>query len=48
MKFSRVIIIDKSDVDARGEGQRLKVKVTEVKANFTPIWAFQDHNNNSS
>ena len=31
MKFSGVIAIDKTDVHARGQGQRSKVKVTEVK-----------------
>ena len=31
MKFSRVITNDKSDVHAKGQGQRSKVKVTEVK-----------------
>ena len=31
MKFSGVITIDISDVHAKGEGQRSKVKVTEVK-----------------
>ena len=30
MKFSGVIISDKSDVHAKGQGQRSKVKVTEV------------------
>ena len=43
MKFS-VITIDKSDVHAKGEGQRSKVKVTEVKTNFAPIWGFLDRN----
>ena len=31
MKFSGVITIDRSDVHATGPGQRLKVKVTEIK-----------------
>ena len=31
MKFSGVITNDKSDVHAKGQGQRSKVKVTEVK-----------------
>ena len=31
MKFSGVITIDRSDVHAKGQGQRSKVKVTEVK-----------------
>ena len=31
MKFSAVITIDKSDAHAKGQGQRSKVKVTEVK-----------------
>ena len=32
MKFSGVITSDKSDVHAKGQGQRSKVKVTEVAA----------------
>ena len=35
MKFSGVISIDKSDVHAKGQGQSSKVKVTEVKTQFT-------------
>ena len=31
MKFSRVITIDRSDVHAKGQGHRSKVKVIEVK-----------------
>ena len=31
-------------VQAKGQGQSLKVKVTEVKTNFAPIWAFPDRN----
>ena len=44
MKFSGVITIDKSDVHARGQGKRSKVKVTEIKTQFspfptvTPVW----------
>ena len=44
MKFSGVITIDKSDVRAKGQGQRSKVKVTEVKTQLsrlrtvTPLW----------
>ena len=44
MNFSGVITIDRSDVHAKGQGQRLKVKVTEVKAQLsrfrtvTPVW----------
>ena len=44
MKFSGVITNDKSDVHAKGPGQRSKVKVTEVKTQFrrfwtvTPVW----------
>ena len=34
MKFSRVITNDKSDVHAKSQGQRSKVKVTEVKTQF--------------
>ena len=44
MKFSGVITSDKSDVHAKGQGQRTKVKVTEVAAQHnrfqtvTPVW----------
>ena len=44
MKFSGVITIDKSDVHAKGQGQRSKVKVTEVNTQLnrfrtvTPVW----------
>ena len=44
MKFSGVITSDKSDVHAKGQGQRSKVKVTEVTTQFnrfrtvTPVW----------
>ena len=44
MKFSGVITSDKSDVDAKGQGQRSKVKVTEVTTQLncfrtvTPVW----------
>ena len=38
MELSEVITTDKSDVHAKGEGQRSKVKVTEVKT----IWAVWD------
>ena len=31
MQFSGVIIIDKSDVHTKGQGQMSKVKATEVK-----------------
>ena len=34
MKFSGVITNDKSDAHAKGQGQRSKVKVTEVKTQF--------------
>ena len=34
MKFSGVITIDKSDVHAKGQGPRSKVKVTQVKTQF--------------
>ena len=40
IKFSGVITIDKSGVHAKG--MRSKVKVTEIKANFAPIWMFPD------
>ena len=35
MKFSGVIINDKSEVHAKGQGQRSKVKVTEVKTQLS-------------
>ena len=44
MKFSGVIIMVKSDVHAKGQGQRSKVKVTEVNTllsrfrTVTPVW----------
>ena len=44
MKFSGVIINDQSKVHAKGQGQRSKVKVTEVTTQFnrfrtvTPVW----------
>ena len=43
-KFSGVITIDKSKVHAKGQGQRSKVKVTEVTTQLnrfqtvTPVW----------
>ena len=40
MKFPGVITIDRSDVHAKDQGQMSKVKVTEDKTNFAPIWAF--------
>ena len=40
-KFSVVITINKSDVSAKGQGQRSKVKVTGQK-NFDPIWTILD------
>ena len=52
IKFSGVIAIDRSAVHAKGQGQRSKVKVTEVKTQFnrlrtvTPvciyIWQWND------
>ena len=44
IKFSGVIAIDKSDVHAKGQGQKSKVKVTEVMTPLsrfrivTPVW----------
>ena len=44
MKFSGVITSDKSDVHAKGQGQRSKVKVTEFTTQLyrfqtvTPVW----------
>ena len=34
MKCSGIITIDKSDVHANGQGQKSKIKVTEVKPNL--------------
>ena len=34
--------IDKSDVHVECQGRRSEVKVTEVKTNSAPIWAFPD------
>ena len=36
-KFSGVIIIDGRDIHAKGQGQRSKVKVTEVMTPFSRI-----------
>ena len=44
MKFSKVIIINKSYVHAKSQGQRSKVMVKELKRNLTQIWAFLDRN----
>ena len=44
MKFSGVVTNDKSDAHAKGQGQRSKVKVTEVNSQLsrfrtvTPVW----------
>ena len=44
MKFSGVITVGKSEVHAKGQGQRSEGKVTEVKTQFsyfrtvTPVW----------
>ena len=44
MKFSEVVTNDKSDIRAKGQGQRSKVKVTEVNSQLrrfrtvTPVW----------
>ena len=46
MKFSRVITNDRSDVHAKGQGQRSKVKVTEVNTQLSrfrtvaPVWIY--------
>ena len=37
MKFSEVITNDKSDVHAKGQGQRSKVKVTVVKTQLSHL-----------
>ena len=37
MKFSGVITNDQSDVHAKGQGQRAKVKVAEVKTQLNRI-----------
>ena len=44
MNFTGLITTDQSDVHAKGQGQRSKVKVTEVKRNFAPICVFLDRN----
>ena len=44
MKFARLITIKRSDVHAKGQGQKSSIKVTEVKTNFAPSWAFPDRN----
>ena len=38
MKLSGVITNDKSDVHAKGQGQRSKVKVTEVNTQLNRFW----------
>ena len=38
MKFAGVITNDRSDVHAKGQGQRSKVKVTEVMTPFSRFW----------
>ena len=38
MEFSGVITNDKSDVHAKGQGQRSKVKVTEVNTQLNSFW----------
>ena len=44
MKFSEVITIDRSDVHAKGQGQKSKVRVRKVKTLFSrfrtvsPVW----------
>ena len=38
MKFSGVITNDKSDVHAKGQGHRSKVKVTEVNTQLNRFW----------
>ena len=37
MKFSGIITNDRSDVHAKGQGQRLEVKVTEVKIPYSHL-----------
>ena len=48
MKFSGVITIDKNDVHAKGQYQRSKAKVADVKTIFAPIWAFLNRNSSSN
>ena len=38
MKFSGVITMDRSDVHAKGQGQRSKVNVTEVNTQLSRFW----------
>ena len=44
MTLSKLITIDRSDVGAKGQGQRSKNKITEGKTNFSPNWTFLDRN----
>ena len=44
MKFSKVIIIDKSDVHAKSQGQRFKGKVKGAQKKFYPNLGFLDRN----
>ena len=37
MKFSGVITNDRGDVQAKGQGQRTKVKVTKVKTQISSV-----------
>ena len=39
LKLSGVITNEKSDVHAKGQGQRSKVKVTEVKMQLSRFWS---------
>ena len=41
MKFSGVITIGRSDVHAKGHGQKSKVKVTEAKTQFSHFRTFE-------
>ena len=37
MNISAVITVDKDDIHAKVEGQRLKLKAIDIKAKFSPI-----------
>ena len=47
MEFLGYIIIDRSDVDAKGQGQRAKVKVTDVMTPLSRFPTVTPVNNNS-
>ena len=48
IKFSGVITINRSDINANGQDQRSKIKMTTVKTNVPQFYPFPDHPCNSS